>query len=111
MTLRRAILIAAVLAFTSPTWAGSDWQDSTLVNVRTVNEWCRHCPDANQTFYSFKLADGMVYVAHTHRTLDLALNGHAKIRFEKNGHVGDTLHVLDDAGKDRKLKITERIAP
>jgi hypothetical protein len=76
-----------------------------------VDEWCRHCPDWNQTFYSFKLDDGSIYVAKTHRTLDITLNGHNLFRVEKDGHVGDYVHILDDAGKDRKLRITEKRAP
>src|ERR1700730_511224 len=104
MTARKAIFIAAVLTFTLTAWAGPDWKNSSLIKTETVNEWCRHCPDANQTFYSFKLDDGTVYVARTHRTLDVTLNGQTKFRVEKDGHVGDTAHILDDAGKDRKLK-------
>jgi hypothetical protein len=108
MTIKKAVLIASVLAFSLTALAGPNWKNSTVIKIRTVNEWCRHCPDANQTFYSFKLDDGTIYVARTHRTLDVTLSGHVKFRFEKDGHVGDTAHILDDAGKDRKLKITAK---
>src|SRR2546427_1167160 len=111
MKLKIAALLA-VLSFTSPVLAKHyDWKDSTLIKTETINAWCRHCPDANQTFYSFKLDDGTVYVARTHKTLDVTLNGHTQFRVEKDGHVGDYVHVLDDAGKDRKLRIVQRIAP
>jgi hypothetical protein len=76
-----------------------------------VCRWCRHCPDWNQTSYSFKLDDGTVYVAQTHKKLDVTLNGRTKLRFEKDGHVGDYVHILDDAAKEQKLRITEKIAP
>jgi len=81
-----------------------------VIKISTVNEWCRHCPDWNQTSYSFKLDDGSVYVAQTHTKLDVTLNGHTKFRFEKDAHVGDHIHILDDAGKDQKLRITEKMA-
>lgn len=103
-----ALLIA--LLFASSVIAHPEWKDASLVQKRTVNEWCRHCPDWNKTRYSFHAQDGMTYVAETHRNLDVAINGHVSIRFEKDGHVGDVLHVLDDAGKDHKLRIVERIA-
>jgi hypothetical protein len=106
-----AILILAVLISARTARAALDWKNSIVIKISTVNEWCRHCPDWNQTFYSFKLDDGSVYVARTHRTLDVTLNGHNSFRVEKDGHVGDYVHILDDAGKDRKLRITEKIAP
>ena len=58
--------------------------------------------------YSFKLDNGTVYTAQTHKTLDVTLNGHTKFRLEKDGHVGDYVHILDDAGKDRKLRIIKK---
>jgi hypothetical protein len=87
-----------------------DWKQSTLVKTSTANAWCHHCPDWNQTFYSFKLDDGVTYTARSHHTLDVTLNGHVKLRFEKDGHVGDYIHILDDSGHDRKLVITEKSA-
>jgi hypothetical protein len=86
------------------------WVDSSLIKVSTVNEWCRHCPDWNQTSYSFRLDDGRVYVGQTHKRLDITLNGHTKLRFEKDGHVGDYIHILDDAGQDRRLKVIQKMA-
>jgi hypothetical protein len=111
MNVKVAALVA-ILSFTSPVRAKHyEWKDSTLIKTETINAWCRHCPDANQTLYSFKLGDGTVYVARTHKTLDITLNGHTQFRVEKDGHVGDYVHVLDDAGKDMKLRIVQRIAP
>jgi hypothetical protein len=60
--------------------AETEWRDSTIIKMSTVNEWCRHCPDWNQTSYSFKLDDGTVYVAQTHKKLDVTLNGRTKKR-------------------------------
>ncbi len=108
MAIKRAALIAAVLTLTLTARAGPDWKNSTLIKVETVNAWCRHCPDWNQTSYSFKLDDGTVYTAQTHKSLDVTLNGHTKFRLEKDGHVGDYVHILDDAGKDRKLRIIKK---
>jgi len=103
----QSIVVAALLfqSVSSPTWA-----NSSVIKISTANEWCRHCPDWNQTSYSFKLDDGTVYVGQTHKKLDVTVNGHSRVRFEKDGHVGDYIHVLDDVGKDRKLRIIEKIA-
>ena len=91
--------------------AETEWKDSTVIKISTVNEWCRHCVlNWNRTSYSFKLDDGTVYVAQTHKKLDVTLNGHIKFRFEKDGHVGDHVHILDDAGKDQELRIREKMA-
>jgi hypothetical protein len=97
---------ASTLAF-----GESAWQNSSLIKTSTVNEWCRHCPDWNQTSYSFKLDDGTVYVGQTHKKLDVMVNGHTKLRFEKDGHVGEYMHIIDDGGQDKKLKVIQKIAP
>lgn len=104
------MICAVVIALLLQAAAASSWEDSSVIKILTVNEWCRHCPDWNQTSYSFKLADGIVYVARTHRKLDVTLNGQTKFRVERDGHVGDYVHILDDAGKERKLRIIEKIA-
>jgi hypothetical protein len=101
-------VIVAALLFQSV--AAPPWVNASVIKIATVNEWCRHCPDGNQTNYSFKLDDGTVFVAQTHKKLDVTVNGHTKLRFEKDGHVGDFIHVLDDGGKDRKLRVTEKVA-
>lgn len=101
------IVVVATLLFQLVT--APIWQNSSVVKISTVNEWCRHCPDWNQTSYSFKLDDGTVYVGQTHKKLDVTLSGHTKFRFEKDGHVGDFIHILDDAGRDKKLRVIEKI--
>lgn len=55
---------------------------------------------------------GAVYVAQTHKKLDVTLNGHTRFRFEKDGHshIGDHVYILDDAGKDQELRVTEKMA-
>jgi hypothetical protein len=117
---RKAILVAVVLAFPFAALPGPQWQDSILVKVETINGWCQHCgSDFVKMNYFFKLIDGTVYVAqigaggvvHHRQPLDTTLNGHVQFRFEKDGHVGDYVHILDDVGKDRKLRVIEKIAP
>ncbi len=81
-----AILILVVLVSPLMAWAAPDWKNSTIIKISTVNEWCRHCPDWNHTFYSFKLDDGSVYVARTHRTLDVTLpNFRRAVDFPQDG--------------------------
>jgi hypothetical protein len=113
--MRSLWLIPILAVFTSPTvtigQAEQGWRDATFIKAAHVNEWCRHCPDWNQSLYSFKLDDGTVYVGRTHDALDITLNGHTPLRFEKDGHVGDHLYIRDDAGKERKLTVTEKIVP
>jgi hypothetical protein len=107
------VLISTI--FTALAWAQtgntSDWHDASLVKTSTSNEWCHHCPDWNQTSYFFKIEAGVIVVGRIHKTLDVTVNGHNKLRFDKDGRVGDYLHVMDDAGKDQHLKIVQRIAP
>ena len=112
-TMLRAVIVTILLSqlVSATPQTASTWQNSALIKTSTVNEWCRHCPDWNQTSYSFKLDDGMVYVGQTHTKLDVVVNGQTKLRFEKDGHVGDYMHVIDDGGQDKKLKVIQKIAP
>ena len=120
MTARKLIFTAWVLVFPFVVLAEPQWQDSVLVKVETVNGWCQHCgSDFVKMNYSFKFDDGTVYTAqigaggalHHRQPLDLTVNGHVKFRFEKDGHIGNYIHILDDSGKDKKLRIIEKIAP
>ena len=93
-------------------WAEPQWQDSTLVKVETGRGHTPLFHDVEVTSYSFKLSDGTVYIADSHhRTLDVTLNGHTRLRFEKDGHVGDYIHILDDSRKDIRLHIVGKTAP
>jgi hypothetical protein len=78
-----------------------DWKEASLVEIHTVNEWCRHCPDWNKTHYSFRLQDGMVYVVETHSQLNVTLNGHTRLRLDGDGKIGSTLHILDDSNSTK----------
>jgi hypothetical protein len=120
MSIGKSLLVAALLAFPLSVWAGPQWQDSTLIKVETINGWCEHCgSDVVKANYSFKLNDGTVYTAqigaggvlHHRNPLDVTLNGHIQFRFEKGDHVGDYIHILDDSGKDIKLRIVGKTAP
>jgi hypothetical protein len=42
--------------------------------------------------------------------VDVTLNGHTMFRFEKDGYIGAYIHILDDFGNDRRLRIMEKIA-
>lgn len=81
------------------------------MEVHTINEWCKHCPDWNQTRYSFRLQDGMIYVGETHKRLNVTVNGHTRLRLEGEGKVGSTLHIMDDSNKEQKLKVVQKIGP
>jgi hypothetical protein len=99
-----------LLLITSPILS-AQWTTATLIEKRTINEWCRHCPDWNKTRYSFKFDDDMTYVGEAHRNLNIAVNGHNQLRIENSGRVGDHLYVRDDSGKEWRLRIVEKIAP
>ena len=112
--MKRRLPLTAVVAIIAISGFGSsqsDWKDATVTNIRTVNEWCRHCPDWNKTRYSFRLDDGMTYVGETHKRLNVTLSGRTRVRLEGNGGVGDNLHIVDDSNKDQKLRIVQKIAP
>jgi hypothetical protein len=107
------ILCAPVILLTPfALLAGPQWQDATLIKIETGRGHTPLFHDVEVTSYSFRVADGTVYIADTHnRALDITMNGHTKLRFEKDGHVGDYIHVLDDSGKDKKLHIVGKMAP
>jgi len=88
--------------------ASPSWENSSVIKI--VNEWCRHCPDWNQTSTRSSSTKAQSTSGRPHKKLDVTLNGHSRVRFEKDGHVGDYIHVLDDVGKDRKPRIMEKIA-
>ncbi len=120
MTTRTAILVAIALVFSFAVCsAGPQSQDSILVKVEPINGWCEHCgSDVVKTNYSFRLNDGTIYIAqigtggvlHHRHPLDVTLNSHIQFRFEKDSHVGDYIHILDDKGKDQKLLIVGKAA-
>jgi len=106
------VLILMILLIPITSFAAPDSQDATLIKIETGRGHTPLFHDVEVTSYSFKLTDGTVLVADTHRrALDITMNGHTKLRFEKDGHVGDYIHILDDAGKDRKLDIVGKTAP
>jgi hypothetical protein len=105
-------LILMILLISSALFAGPQWQDTTLIKIKTGRGHTPLFHDVEVTSYSFKMADGTVYVADTHnRAMGIAINGHTRLRFEKDGHIGDYIHILDDSGKDRKLHIVGKTAP
>ena len=108
--LKRFILMMLLIPFGLS--AGPQRQDAILIKIETGRGHTPLFHDVEVTSYSFKLADGTVYTADSHnRALDVTMNGHTKLRFEKDGHIGDHIHILDDSGKDRKLHIVGKTAP
>jgi hypothetical protein len=112
MICRKLFILGMLLTPCAPLRAGPQWQDATLIKIETGRGHTPLFHDVEVTSYSFKLTDGTVYIADSHnRGLDVTMNGHTKLRFEKDGHVGDYIHILDDSGKDRKLHIVGKTAP
>jgi hypothetical protein len=108
--MRRWVLLILLIPFAL--FAETQWQDATLIKIETGRGHTPLFHDVEVTSYSFKVADGTVYVADTHnRALDVTMNGHTKLRFEKDGHIGDYIHILDDSGKDKRLHIVGKTAP
>jgi hypothetical protein len=96
-----------------------EWKDSTVIDISSERAGAAAMPVGTgaiafpimATFYRIRInADGMVYVARAigrSQLLNVTVNGHNGFRIDEHGHV----HILDDAGKDRKLNIVEKIAP
>jgi hypothetical protein len=119
MKVKVAVLLA-ILSSTSPVFAKHyDWKSSTVIKIESQSRGTASVPigpnvfnvPVVMTYYSFRTDDGLTYVAVTgpgaHSALNVTLNGHNGLRIDDGGHV----HILDDAGKDKKLRIVERIAP
>jgi hypothetical protein len=110
--IRKSLLITLVLTCALASRADPQWQDSTLVKIETGRGHTPLFHDVEVTSYSFKLKDGTIYTADNRsRTLNVTVNGHTRLRFEKDGHVGDYIHILDDSGKDVRLHIVGKTAP
>jgi hypothetical protein len=95
------------------TSAPTAWPTLYRQQLEDQRDGCQQCQQctAPGTLYSFKVDGGMTYVGTTHAALDIALHGRVTLRFDRDGRVGDHMHVIDDHGKDVRLKITEKIAP
>jgi hypothetical protein len=111
-SMKNTVLFFVILLTPFASLAGPQWQDATLIKIETGRGHTPLFHDVEVTSYSFRVADGTVYIADSHnRALDITMNGHTKLRFEKDGHVGDYIHILDDSGKDKKLHIVGKMAP
>jgi len=61
------VLILMILLIPITSFAAPDWQDATLIKIETGRGHTPLFHDVEVTSYSFKLTDGTVLVADTHR--------------------------------------------
>ena len=108
-----AILCAAVASAEASTKAHL-WKSAKVIDITTEKNGPAVVPiaaltgaPATKTFYWIQ-TDDMIYVLgrsfSAHQLLNVTLHGPTKIAID-----GNTAHILDDDGKDRKMPIVETI--
>ncbi len=89
-----------------------NWQDAVVIKITSEQRGAAAIPVGGivaavpiiKTFYWIE-TPGLIYVVGPTHRLDVTLHGKTKVAIE-----GRSAHILDDAGKDRKLPIFEKIA-
>jgi hypothetical protein len=112
-------LVFVILCASAVTAKNREWKDAkvTAITSDTTNGGVAVIPIGgilagvpitnHRIFYRIETAD-MVYIlayVNKKRPLDVTLNGKTKIAID-----GHDAHILDDAGKDVKLPIVQKIA-
>jgi hypothetical protein len=111
-----AALIFAVLCSAFALAGNRDWKDAKVVNISSENGGAIAAPvgtmmvgiPITKTFYWIQ-TDGITYILgpamSRRQLLNVTLNGQTKIAID-----GHNAHILDDDGKDKKMRIAEKIA-
>lgn len=112
-----ALLLAVLCVSAAPrlTWAKNHpWKDAKVIDITTEKNGPAIVPiaalvgaPATKTYYWIQ-TDTMIYVLGrslpAHQLLNVTLHGPIKIAID-----GNTAHILDDDGKDRKMPVIETI--
>ena len=112
---RTAALILAVLSSSVALAKDLQWKDAKIIDITTERGGAAVVPIAalvggpiTKTFYWIQ-TDDTVYVLGPVLTrsqlLNVTLHGPTKIAID-----GHSAHILDDRGKDEKLRVVEKIA-
>ncbi len=112
---RTATLILAVLSSSLALAKDHEWKDARVIDITSESGGAAVVPIAalvggriTKTYYWIQ-TDDTVYVLGPVLTrsqlLNVTLHGPTKVAIE-----GNNAHILDDYGKDRKMRVVERIA-
>lgn len=105
--------LALILLFASLAYAANrNWQDGTVIRTATSNNGAAAIPigtsvyalPIRSTLYRINTAE-LSIVCNTERPLNVTINKKTKIAIE-----GQKLFIIDDDGKERKLRIMQKEA-
>jgi hypothetical protein len=105
--------LALIFLFTSLAYAGNrNWQEGTVIRSATSNNGTAAVPigtavyalPIRSTLYHINTSD-LSIVVNTERALNITLNKKTKVAIE-----GQKLFIIDDDGKERKLRIVQKEA-
>jgi hypothetical protein len=112
---RNTILILAVLFSTVASAKDRQWKDAKVIDITSERGGAIVVPIAAivgvpiaKTFYWIQTADTTYVlgpVLTKHQILNVTLHGPTRIALE-----GNSVHILDDDGRDRKMPIVEKVA-
>jgi hypothetical protein len=118
MKTKRTVLLLAILCVSiasAQAWAKDHpWKNAKVIDITTEKNGPAVVPvaalvgaPATRTYYWIQ-TDTMIYVLgralSAHQLLNVTLHGPTQIAID-----GNTAHILDDDGKDRKMPIVETI--
>jgi hypothetical protein len=111
-----AIIVLVILCALTVPAKDREWKDAKVTNI-TSDEGGTAAIPVGTTLYNVRIVktfywiqtDDTTYVIgpvlSKHQSLDVTLYGKTKIAVD-----GRNAHIIDDAGRDRKLPIAEKIA-
>lgn len=114
--MKRAAVVLAILCSTSVLASNREWKDAKVVNITSENGGAVAAPigtmmvgvPITKTFYWIQ-TDDITYILgpaiSRRQLLNVTLNGKTKIALD-----GRNAHILDDEGKDKKMRIAEKVA-
>jgi len=114
--MKLAALIFTVLCSTFALAGNREWKDAKVVNITSENGGAVAAPvgtmvvgiPITKTFYWIQ-TDDITYILgpaiSRRQLLNVTLNGKTKIATD-----GHNAHILDDDGKDKKMRIAEKVA-
>ena len=114
--MRKMALIITVLAASVALAGPRQWKDAKVVKITSESGGAAAAPiggmmvavPITKTFYWVETED-VIYILGPaitkHQLLNVTLYGKTKIAID-----GQNAHIMDDAGKDRKIRIAEKVA-
>lgn len=112
--MRRAALVVAILCSSVALAKDYQWKDAKVIDITSESRGAAVVPIASlvggsptKTFYWIQTADTIYVlgpVITKRQLLNVTLHESTKVAID-----GNTAHILDDYGQDRKMQIVEKV--